>query len=190
MSGPAPLRGLLLSGGFSTRMGQDKGSLIWQDAPLIQRQMRLLRSVTDEVLISCREEQRNAYSSHGDLLIDQLPPQGPITGLLTAFRQDATQAWLVIAVDMPHLDQLHLDRLIRSREPDRIATALKDPTHHILQPLVAIWEPRALPVLESAWANRQFSLRLLLEEHPVAAVTAESSRVLQNLNRPEDLAGQ
>lgn len=72
-----PLRGLLLSGGFSTRMGQDKGSLIWQDAPLIQRQMRLLRSVTDEVLISCREEQRNAYSSHGDLLIDQLPPRAP-----------------------------------------------------------------------------------------------------------------
>lgn len=187
MNSPAPIRGLLLSGGFSTRMGRDKGTMIWQHEPLIRHQLQLLHTLTDNVLISCREEQRTLYSSYGELLIDQLPPSGPISGLLTAFRHDPSHAWLVIPVDMPHMDQVHLARLIDARDQEAIATVFIDPVHQILQPLAAIWEPSSMPILESAWTNERFSLRRLLEKHRVASVPVESSHVLHNLNRPEDL---
>lgn len=187
MNSPAPIRGLLLSGGFSTRMGRDKGTLIWQHEPLILHQLQLLHTLTDNVLISCREEQRSLYSPFGELLVDQLPPSGPISGLLTAFRHDPSHAWLVIPVDMPYMDQVHLSRLIDARDPEAIATVFIDPVHQILQPLAAIWEPAAMPIIESAWANEHLSLRRLLEKHQVATVSVESSLVLHNLNRPEDL---
>ena len=37
------IRGLVLSGGFSTRMGQDKGSLRWNGKPLLLRQVEATR---------------------------------------------------------------------------------------------------------------------------------------------------
>lgn len=181
------IRGLVLSGGFSTRMGQDKGSLQWNGKPLLQHQVELLRSVTDKVFISCREDQAASYTQYGELIVDQLPPHGPISGLLTAMQKHAQFAWLVLSVDMPYMDLSHLQRLLNARQPKQVATLFKDPESNILQPLAAILEPHARVHLESAWNQEWFSLRRILESNPTVIVLPDSDTILQNINRPEDL---
>lgn len=185
---PVPeIRGLVLSGGFSTRMGQDKGSLHWNGMPLLQHQVELLQSVTDTVFISCREEQAASYLQYGEMIVDQFPPHGPISGLMTAMQHHPQFAWLVLSVDMPMMDISHLQRLLNARQSNQMATLFKDPNTDILQPLAAIWEPHALPRIQIAWDKKRYSLRRILESNPTTFVLPDSDDILQNINRPEDL---
>lgn len=186
MSAPV-VRGLVLSGGYSSRMGQDKGLLQWEKTTLIQKQVQLLQEVVCTVFISCREEQAELYRPYGDLLIDQLPSQGPMSGLLTAFHHSPEQAWLILPVDMPHMDAQHLAQLLNSRKPELVATVYQDQESLTLQPLACIWEPKALPLLTQAWEMQHFSLRRILESHPVNTVFPMDNSILKNVNRPEDL---
>ncbi len=181
------IRGLVLSGGFSTRMGQDKGSLHWNGVPLLQHQVELIRSVTDSVFISCREVQAAAYSPYGELIIDQLPPHGPISGLLSSMRLYPQSSWLVLAVDLPFMTKSHLQQLLTHRQPDKMATVFIDPESGILQPLAALWEPLAFDLIQNAWDNNQFSLRRILDSNPVFIVEPVNGDALKNINQPEDI---
>jgi molybdopterin-guanine dinucleotide biosynthesis protein A len=62
---------LILAGGQATRMnGNDKGLVIWQDAPLISHVLKNLPK--DDVVISCN---RNLaiYSQYGRVVSDKSP---------------------------------------------------------------------------------------------------------------------
>lgn len=181
------IRGLVLSGGFSTRMGQDKGSLLWNGSTLLAHQVELLGQVALSVFISCRKEQAAGYQQYGELIIDELPPHGPISGLLSSMRLYPQAAWLVLAVDLPYMDQSHLNHLLANRQPDKMATVFIDPESGILQPLAAIWEPHALQKIQNAWDEQLYSLRRILESNPITSLEPDSDFFLQNINSPEDL---
>lgn len=181
------VRGLVLSGGFSTRMGMDKGTLTWEGRTLIERQVDLLSGLTDEVWISCRAEQVGTYQDFAPCLTDAWPSHGPMTGLRTAFHALPETAWLVLSVDLPGMTRDGLGVLLSQRAPNLLATVLADPATGILQPLAALWEPAALPVIDRAWSEGRFSLRRILEDHPHHQVPANDPSILLNLNRPEDL---
>ncbi len=189
MSAP-PVRGLVLSGGSSSRMGRDKGSLPWEGVPLVQRQVDLLRQVVSTILISCRSEQEDLYRPYGELLLDELPSHGPMSGILTAFQFAPKDAWLVLPVDLPLMDVLHLKRLLQSRNQETVATVFQDPDSLTLQPLAGIWEPKAMPLLTQAWEKQHYSLRRILESHKVTTLFPNDNTVLKNVNRPEDLPNQ
>ncbi|WP_257283146.1 molybdenum cofactor guanylyltransferase [Endozoicomonas sp. SESOKO1] len=93
------LYGLVLAGGRSSRMGQDKSRLSWFGRPLYQHMVSLLiRAGIGQVLIS-----GSGFSSDDDAVIDDVVPgRGPISGIHAALQrlQDGDRL-LVIPVDMP-----------------------------------------------------------------------------------------
>lgn len=56
---PAPLYGLLLSGGASQRMRQDKAALAYRGEPQLLRAWRLLEALTERAFVSVRDSQRD-----------------------------------------------------------------------------------------------------------------------------------
>ncbi|MBK7345042.1 MAG: molybdenum cofactor guanylyltransferase [Saprospiraceae bacterium] len=181
------IRGLVLAGGFSTRMGQDKGFLPWEGIPLIQRQLECLSTVLTSVMISCRAEQADRYRPFGELLFEDRAHHGPMSGLLTAFHHSPEHAWLLLPVDRRYMSRQHVEQLLHFRNTETIATVFQDPATRTLQPLTAIWEPRATSLLIQAWQSGQYSLRQILESNPVKTLIPADSSVLKNVNRPEDL---
>ena len=59
MAGPAPLSGLVLSGGYSQRMQRDKAALVVDGQTQLARAVHLLQSVCADVFISVRADQQN-----------------------------------------------------------------------------------------------------------------------------------
>lgn len=182
----APLYGLVLAGGDSRRMGRDKGALEWQGEPLAVRQWRLLSALCERAFVSVNATQvaREPYRDL-PLIHDPQVRQGPITGLLAASQAHAEVAWLVVAVDMPRVDDVLLGELIAARDPARDATAFVH-AEGLVEPLCAIWEPSAFPVLRGELHRGRASPRRFLEARDVVRVPIGDSAPLRSVNDARD----
>jgi len=102
---------VILAGGKSSRMGRDKAWLEVDGEPLLARQIKLARKTgAVEIFISGRAEIN--YSAFGcRVLSDKFSGAGPLAGIERA-REAATQPWLlVLAVDLPAMNPVFLQRL-------------------------------------------------------------------------------
>ena len=136
--------GLVLSGGKSTRMGEDKGLITYHNLPQREHLYHLLNEVCDKTFLSIRKDQESEISNSFDVIIDNDEFRGPYNGLLSAHKAHPDAAWLVLACDLPLMDKKALEELIEARNPDKIASAFADADNPLPEPLCAIWEPEAL----------------------------------------------
>jgi molybdopterin-guanine dinucleotide biosynthesis protein A len=185
----APLYGLVLSGGHSRRFGADKAAIDIRGRALLARTVALLEPVTEFVFVSVRADQsddelRSAYP----LIVDDKPGLGPAAGLLAAHRRHESAAWLIVACDMPELDEATVTDLVQSRNADRDATAYRSPVDGEAEPLCAIYEPATLArFAHTAAEGPGLSPRRLLNDGDVEYVALARPRALRNVNALEDL---
>ncbi len=187
MSDIAEINGLVLAGGQSRRMGQPKELIRWHGKVQQYHLADQLSHYCSDVFISCRKDQLINFDQNYQFLTDTFSDMGPFGGLMAAFQHQNNVAWLIVACDMPLLDDKILEHLIQSRNPECIATVYKNPTDGLPEPLIGIWEPRSFPVLEKNFSTGNTSLRKILMKHPAALVRAENPDCLMNANTPEDV---
>jgi len=144
----APLYGLVLAGGRSVRMGEDKGSISWHGKPQKYYMADILADICDDVYISCRADQESTINAPYKALVDSVDAGGPIAGILSAFARFPHVAWLVVACDLPLLTLEVLKELVQHRNPLLHATAFRSPSDGLPEPLIAIWEPSVYPFLK------------------------------------------
>lgn len=157
-----PLRGVVLAGGFSRRMGRDKASLSVDGRTLLERTVGLLHSLGLPVTVSARREQTLAGSGF-ERVDDPDPSIGPAGGLLEVMDAHPGSTLLVLAVDLPRLCPGTLRTLIGQRDPAALVTAFRNPGDQRLDPLCALYEPTARSVLRAGVTAGEFSLRRMLE---------------------------
>ncbi|MFT6796121.1 MAG: molybdopterin-guanine dinucleotide biosynthesis protein A [Maribacter sp.] len=139
----AKIYGLVLAGGKSTRMGADKGLIAYHGIPQRDYLYKLLSNICDATYMSIREDQRNEMNVEVNAIIDRNEFRGPYNGLLSAHRQFPEVAWLVLACDLPLMDEAALHELLSQRDVSKIATAFASKENPLPEPLCAIWEPHA-----------------------------------------------
>jgi molybdopterin-guanine dinucleotide biosynthesis protein A len=178
------LYGLVLAGGKSQRMGQDKGKMDYHGKPQREHMADQLAKSCAEVFISGRADQE--MDTNYSYLPDTFTGLGPFGGLLSAFRAHPDAAWLVVACDLPLLDQKTLQQLVDARNSSKIATAFNSPVNTFPEPLIAIWEPRAYWALLQFLAQGYSCPRKVLINSAVELIDAQSPEALMNVNRPEE----
>ena len=179
------LNGLVLTGGRSTRMGQDKSQLVYHGKPQRDHLTGLLQPYCDAVFWSVNADQSAELSgSQQPLILDAFDWLGPLNGILSAFRHDPAAAWFVVACDMPLLTAQSLDTLITGRDLTKMATVFYDSEGQLPEPLLGIYEPAFVPIIDRAVAAGQYSPRRLLQQNDVQLLTAPDVRELMNVNDP------
>ncbi len=183
-----PLKGLVLVGGKSTRMGSDKAFLDYHGKPQYAITADILRGLNVEPYISCREEQAAQFNDNHKVITDTFLELGPFGAILSAFRHDPNAAWLVVACDLPLLDAETLQFLIENRNPHLTATSFKSPESKegFPEPLIAIWEPRAYPTLLQFLAQGISCPRKVLINSEIELLTPSVKTALMNVNTPEE----
>jgi len=183
------LNGLILTGGRSTRMGQDKSQLIYHGKPQREYLTELLTPYCKAVFWSVNAGQATEQMPPGQLfIVDQFDFPGPLNGILSAFAHEASMAWLVVACDMPLLTTRSLDALLRGRNPAKRATVFYDSDGRLPEPLLGIYEPAFYPVLRQAVLAEQYSPRQALRENDVELLTVPVIHELTNVNDPKERA--
>jgi molybdenum cofactor guanylyltransferase len=185
-SSQAILNGLVLAGGRSSRMGEDKGVLQWYGKEQRYHVADMLSIFCKEVFISCRSEQVNAIDKKYKFIEDELEESGPLVAIISAFHKNPNVAWLVVACDLPLLDEKTIHYLIETRDEGSIATTFQSPDDGLPEPLITIWEPTALPLLEASLAEGKYSPQKVLMKAKIKMLEPPDIAALMNVNTPEE----
>jgi len=132
---------VIQAGGTSSRMGTDKGLLPFLGEPLIQRVLKRLDHIADEILVTTN--QPDDYKFLGvPLFRDILPDRGALGGLYTALRSASFPIVAVIACDLPFINSELLtaekDMLLKTQ-----SDAVVPRTGEGLEPFHAIYQRAA-----------------------------------------------
>jgi molybdopterin-guanine dinucleotide biosynthesis protein A len=181
-----PLYGLLLSGGASQRMRQDKAALPYRGEPQLLRAWRLLERVTERSFLSVRDDQRDDPLRAGlPQIVDSYDPIGPAAGILSAQDRFPEAAWLVVACDLPLLDEHTLQQLVDARDVLVDATTFTSRHDGLPEPLCAIWEPSSHALLKQRYDDGGYCPRKALIQSRIAQLPAPGE-ALDNVNTPEE----
>jgi molybdopterin-guanine dinucleotide biosynthesis protein A len=188
MSAP-PLFGLVLAGGASTRMQRDKAALSYHGKPQLQWAYELLLQHCAAVFVSVRPDQRLDPTRAGlPQIVDRENGIGPIAGISAALTEHPKVAWLVVACDLPFIDDATLRTLIERRDPQRIATAFRSSHDGLPEPLCAIWEPAAREPLAAQTGAGLRCPRKFLINADMQLLDLPNAAALDNVNTTAELS--
>lgn len=171
-------------------MGADKATLMIDGEPLWSRQLDTLRNLgPDELLISARV--RPAWSPADiEVVLDEPPSQGPLSGLMAALRRMRSTHLLALAIDLPEMTTGHLSALWQLARP---GVGVVPQWGSYFEPLAAIYPATAVSIAESALATGRLSLQSLIEdlvEQEMACIypiSSDERRIYRNVNSRDDL---
>lgn len=180
------INGLVLAGGKSERMGKDKGLINYHGAPQREYLYHLLDGFTEQTFMSCRPEQVEAFEDEFRTLPDSISGLGPFGAIVSAFRAFPNHAWLVVACDIPLLDQNAILQLLQERNPSKIATTFYNEETKFPDPLVTIWEPKSYQKLLHFLALGYSCPRKVLINSHTQVIVPQNQEALLNANSPEE----
>jgi molybdopterin-guanine dinucleotide biosynthesis protein A len=183
----APLKALVLLGGKSSRMGEEKGLIQYHEKTQAEHLVSMLEELGLEVFLSVREEQKENYSFlNRSFIADQLHGAGPLGGITSAMRTLPQNAFLVVACDLPNLQKEQLEFLLKNRNPKAFATCYESPLDGGAEPLCSIYEPKSFSALIKVWVNGKSCPRKMLFNRKVEVLSIQDSKFLANANTPEE----
>jgi molybdopterin-guanine dinucleotide biosynthesis protein A len=200
-----PVSAVVLAGGKSARLGQDKRFLHLGSArSQLEETIARVSAVAEEVLIAVGPDSINLEAPLRSnfptihLVVDAVPGAGPLAGLCAALSAVAHERALVVACDLPLLNLATLRFLLaRPRDYDLLVPRRADGR---LEMLHAIYHRRCLDVLQRLLAADRLRLagavddlvaagRVVryVEERDLAAADPDLLSFF-NVNTPTDLA--
>jgi len=177
------LNGLILAAGSSSRFGEDKGSFTYHDLPQREYLFHLIKPYCKDVFISLNKNQK---LDNYPVLIDEFT-RGPISGIFDAFNQNSNTAWLVLACDMPLIEEKDIEFLISKRDKNFEATCFRN--KNSIEPLFSIWESSISNALKKYVNTEEGSIspKHFLLKSKVNFVESDTARIFLNFNSKADL---
>lgn len=182
-----PLYGLVLVGGKSSRMGTEKALLQYAGKPQVQRAYELIARYCDGVFLSIHPDQAAVaeFAAFPQIIDTAAGVSGPLAGILSALRANPHAAWLVVACDLPFLDETTMAHLVQNRNRRQIATAYRSPHDGLPEPLCAIYEPHSAGHLKAMAALNVDDPREALARAKIPLLELVDRGALDNVDTPE-----
>lgn len=183
-----PVWGCVLIGGKSSRMGRPKHLLRREEQTWIERTVGLLRLRTEQVVIAGSGSLPPTLAEA--LCVDDDPGlEGPLAGILSAFRRYPDVSWLMAACDLPDLEEGALQWLLGNRASGVLAVLPDLAGDGRVEPLLAYYDRQCRPLLEAMAATGQRRMQWLRQAAGV--ITPRPPAALRpswrNVNTPQEL---
>ncbi len=179
------LYGLVMAGGESRRMGENKAFIVYHKKPQVYEVVSLMKKVCTNVFISCKKEHSNLFNRNIKRVHDLDIAKGSMAGILAAFQQYPDKAWLVLPCDLPFIDLELVQYLVKKRVPRRFVSLYSSDERRI-EPLVSIWEPKSYEMLQKSAARGEYGLTKCLSAYDIEIIEASNPKKLKNINTREE----
>lgn len=198
---------MVLAGGFSSRMGQDKALIKVKGIPLLQRVCSVAQQCTDQIYIVTPWIERyqplvsSQVASRAGTTIQFLPElraadditHSPLTGFLQGLSQLPTNPqrdWvLLLACDLPYLDAAVLQQWIATlpQMPETVTACLPKNPKGWWEPLCGFYRVNCQPKVAAFVGDSGRSFQRWLSQELVYELPLSDPQMLLNCNTPADL---
>jgi molybdopterin-guanine dinucleotide biosynthesis protein A len=188
------LAALILAGGLSQRMGQDKALLEKDGVPLIRRTWEVAHALTPDVwIVTPRRDRYSPLLPTSAQWIAEAPPlpdaspAGPLVAFAHALHHIEADWVLLLACDLPNLDadMLAQWRQDLARLPEG-AIAYLPRTPEGWDPLCGFYRTACLPSLQDYVTTGKRSFQRWLDQASVVPIDDVPVKMLVNCNTPQD----
>jgi molybdopterin-guanine dinucleotide biosynthesis protein A len=190
----ADLSAIVLAGGLSSRMGQDKALLPIANVPLLRRTCETALDCAAQVFVVTPwvDRYQPILPSSCHLVAEQpLPggslPHGPLIGFAQGLAQIPTDWVLLLACDLPRLNSVTLQAWATQVNPTESTIAWLPQSDKGWEPLCGFYRASCLSSLTAAIERGERSFQRWLVTQPVQALAIADSSLLLNCNTPADL---
>jgi molybdopterin-guanine dinucleotide biosynthesis protein A len=182
----------ILAGGRASRFGgRDKGALVVQGRPILDRQLAALSRIADDVMLVVGEETPPRAGIR--VVRDRVTASGPLGGLDAALAAARHDALVLLACDMPFVTARLLGHLLALTDG---ADAVVPRTERGYHPLCAAYTRACQPAVAARLARGQFRMVDFLADVRVRVVCGDElaafgdhHRLLANINTPAEYEG-
>lgn len=195
---------IILCGGKSSRMGQDKGSMIIQNNPMIKHVLSTLNHHISEVVIVLNDESRiNKYSEFINpddyayaitFVEDKIKNKGPMPGIMTGLSNINSDYALILPCDSPYVSTKYIDTIFNEIEDTYQAIVPYHDSANRLktsEPLHSIYSKNIIGEIDELIKNDVLHIKGLIEKIDTKFLLIDDEKIekkeFRNLNRPEDL---
>jgi molybdopterin-guanine dinucleotide biosynthesis protein A len=185
-SGRTLMAGLLV-GGRSRRMGMSKAMLKIREETLVERSFNILGKIAARTLFLGSAELPGHFGC-ADRLTDAAGVEGPMAGILSAFRWAPESTWIISAVDMPFMDREAWKWVMGQRRPGVWAVLPLLKSGAKAETMAACYEPMIFGEVE-ALARHGIHTLQKLAGHPkvITPLVPESlSHAWKNVNTSKE----
>lgn len=172
------ITGIVLAGGKSSRMGQDKGLKIHHGIPFIQYILKAMHVVTNETLIVTDNIRYEVFGY--PCISDIIPNQGPVGGIYTGLTHTKTALNLVLSCDVPFITTPVLKHLIANHDPKYDVIMYED------IPLIALYQAATKDHFFENIQKNELHLRKTLSQLKVKDIPVNKNVLpfVKNINTP------
>ena len=180
---------IILAGGKSSRMGQDKALLKFGETTLLEHLAALIKPIFSEtlVIVDDRKKLNDLDLTHVKVYEDLVKEKGPLAGIYTGLLYSRNKTSCVFTCDMPFVDEPLIRQLAYFREEDYDAVCLEDPEGNY-QPFPGIYARSARHMMSFLLNRGEGSMKRFLEVASVKPLILKEERieVLTNMNTVQD----
>lgn len=190
---------IILAGGFSKRLGQDKALIELAGRPLVLHVLDRVRGVVDEVMVVVSsDDQRTVFECllgrKASVVVDKYEIRSPLIGASVGFENAQGKYSLLLPCDTPFISS-EISSLLLDLCVNKSAVIPRWPNGYI-EPLQAVYHTKsALTASKTALEQKKLDLQSMISH--LRGVRYVSTMVLQqvdprlltffNVNTPEDL---
>jgi molybdopterin-guanine dinucleotide biosynthesis protein A len=185
--------GLILAGGKSRRLGQDKRFLDLDGRTCLQRVLDVFKAIFEEIIIVA--DVVEPFENMGvNVVADLVPGRATLGGLYTGLYYAGSSSVFAVACDMPFLSTEAIKVVLdQADQGDIVIPDLLGK----LQPMHAVYSKRCLPHLQTLVEANKLKVQDLCENPDLQVFRIRESafklvdpelRSFFNINTPDDLA--
>jgi len=182
------ITGLILAGGQSSRMGQDKGLIPYKGLALVEHAIKALEPFCSELLISSNSMDYKQFNL--TLISDTYSNYGPMAGVYEGLRCAYNNWILVTTCDMPNINKEAIEILISNinEKYNGIVATFQGR----IQPLFACYHKRLLPLFKDCLDTKSLKMIRLIEQSDTQYVSFDQLAInhpdlFTNMNTQSDL---
>lgn len=185
------ITGIILSGGKSSRLGEEKGLALFNGKPLIQYAIDILKPVCDKIIISANN-QLDDYADFGyEIVEDQVRNIGPMAGLIAGLKKSDTRYNFMLSCDTPFVPSELFPYLLNSIENFQVAIPVHDEKY--FEPLCAVYATNIIWQMEQSIKEKKYKLIDFLEDVKARKLTINNhlpfyhEEMFVNMNTHKDI---
>lgn len=181
------ITGLVLSGGKSSRMGRDKGLILFKNIPLFMHSVTRLSPQVGTIFVNANQNLSD-YQKEGLPVITDNPMRfdGPLSGFLTGLRHCKTPYLLVVPCDSPFFPMDLASRLATQLLADESDLAFVI-TKEKWQPVFALIKKETMPKLISFLESKERKIETWYRKMKTSRVNFDDESAFYNINTLYDL---